>query len=194
MTDENKTEEQVEAPEETKEETKETETPVEAETATEETLTETAPEPETETESTPAPQPEAEPEVIPDDEDTSEIEGEEINRAELNRHIKPGMVVRVHEIIKDITPSGEERRRVQIFEGTVLGLKAHGIGRTMTIRKVSKGFGVEKIYPLASPTIEKVEIVKIHKVRRAKLNFLKGVIKRNRVKRRFKRKLKEVTK
>jgi len=182
------TDEQKDQDVEVKDETPETPT---EETKPEEVVVETTSE-ETPVESSPEPEPEKEPEVIPDDEDTSEIEGEEINRDELNRHIKPGMVVRVHEIIKDITPSGDERRRVQIFEGMVLGLKAHGIGRTMTIRKVSKGFGVEKIYPLASPTIEKVEIVKIHKVRRAKLNYLRGVFKRNRVKKRFKRKLKEI--
>ena len=140
----------------------------------------------------PEPAPEKEPEVIPDDEDTSKIKGEEVNRAELNRHIKPGMVVRVHEIIKDVTPSGEERKRTQVFEGTVLGLKSSGIGRTMTVRKVSKGFGVEKIYPLASPNIEKVEVVKTYRVRRAKLNYLRGVIKRGRVKKRFRRKLQEI--
>ncbi len=141
------------------------------------------------------PEPAAEmvtPEALPDDEDLSKIEGKEVVKTELNRHLRPGMVVRVHEIIMDVTPSGEERRRVQVFEGTVLGLKGGGIGRTMTVRKVSKGFGVEKIYPLASPNIEKVEVLKQLRVRRAKLNFLRGIFKRNRVKKRFRRALKEV--
>lgn len=128
-----------------------------------------------------------------EEEDLSKLKGEEIAKPELNRHIRPGMVVRVHEIILDVTPSGEERRRVQVFEGTVLGLAGHGAGRTMTVRKVSKGYGVEKIYPLASPNIEKVEVLKQFMVRRAKLGFLRGVFKRNRVKTRFRRKMREVT-
>jgi len=132
------------------------------------------------------------PDALPDTDDLSKIEGKEVVKTELNRHLRPGMVVRIHEIIMDVTPSGEERRRVQVFEGTVLGLRGGGIGRTMTVRKVSKGFGVEKIYPLASPNIEKVEVLKQLRVRRAKLNFLRGIFKRNRVKERFKRTLKEV--
>ena len=97
-----------------------------------------------------------------------------------HRSIKPGMVVRVHEIIKDTNAKGEERERVQVFEGTVLDLTGAGISRTMTVRKVSDGnFGVEKIYPLASPHVEKIEVVKQLKVRRANLGFLRrGALKR----------------
>lgn len=96
-----------------------------------------------------------------------------------HRDLKPGMVVRVHEIIKDTNAKGEERERVQVFEGTILGLNGSGITRTMTVRKVSGGIGVEKIYPLSSPHVEKVEIVKEYRTRRAKLWFLrKGKTKR----------------
>ena len=130
--------------------------------------------------------------AIEEEEDLSQLKGEEVAKPELNRHLRPGMIVRVHEIISDVTPSGEERRRIQVFEGIVLGFKGHGIGRTMTVRKVSKGFGVEKIYPLASPNIEKVEVLRQLRVRKAKLNFLRGIFKRGNVKRRFKRKLKEI--
>ncbi len=126
-----------------------------------------------------------------DTEDTSELEAKEIPRDQLNRNIRPGMLVRVHEIIKDVTPSGEDRRRVQVFEGTVLGLGGSSMGRTMTVRRVHKGFGVEKIYPLGAPTIEKIEVLKQYRTRRAKLNFLRGVFKRGKVKKRFRRKLKE---
>jgi len=99
--------------------------------------------------------------------------------------IKPGMTVRLSERIKDISPKGEERERTQVFEGIILAMGGKGIARTLTIRKVSKGFGVEKIYPINSPVVSKIELVKSAKVRRAKLNYLKNP------KRRFKRKLKE---
>jgi len=99
--------------------------------------------------------------------------------------IKSGMTVRVHEKIKDVSPKGEERERIQVFEGMVIGLRGSGTSRTMTVRKVSKGFGVEKIYPINSPAIDKVELVKTARVRKAKLGYLKNL------KRRFKRKLKE---
>ncbi len=109
---------------------------------------------------------------------------EEISAKELpNRDIRTGMVIRVHERIKDVTAKGEERERVQVFEGVVMGLSGKGISRTMTIRKDSKGFMVEKIFPLASPNIVKVEIKKQYRVRRAKISFLRGS---------FKRKLKEL--
>lgn len=99
--------------------------------------------------------------------------------------LKPGMTVRVHERIKDISPKGEERERIQIFEGIILWLKSSGISRTITVRKISKGFGVEKIYPINSPVIAKIELVKKANVCRAKLGYLKDL------KHRFKRKLKE---
>lgn len=97
--------------------------------------------------------------------------------------VQAGMIVRVHERIQDVNSKGEEKIRVQIFEGMVLGVKHGGVTQTMTVRKDSGGIFVEKIFPLASPNIEKVEIVKTHKVRRAKLHYLRS---------RFKRKMKEV--
>lgn len=99
--------------------------------------------------------------------------------------LRAGQTVRVHERIKDISAKGEERERVQIFEGILLGVKGAGISRTFTIRKISEGVGVEKIYPVASPVIAKIELVKTAHVRRAKLSFL------NNVRHPFKRKLKE---
>lgn len=100
--------------------------------------------------------------------------------------LRAGMTVRVHEKIEDVTPKGEKRIRVQIFEGIILGIRGAGVSKTMTVRKVSDGVAVEKIYPLASPVIAKIEIVKTAKVRRAKLSFLTN--KRSG----FRRKLKEV--
>lgn len=88
--------------------------------------------------------------------------------------LKPGYTIRVYQKIKELNIKGEEKERVQYFEGLIIGIK-HGqeAGGTITVRKISDGVGVEKIFPLNLPTIEKIEVKKIAKVRRAKLNFLK---------------------
>ncbi|MBI2476789.1 50S ribosomal protein L19 [Candidatus Uhrbacteria bacterium] len=98
------------------------------------------------------------------------------------RNLKPGMVVRIHEVIKDVNAKGEERERVQVFEGTILGFSGAGSSRTMTVRKISDGIGVEKIYPLASPHVQNVEVVKELRVRRAKLSFMRSDSKKRRLK------------
>ncbi len=99
--------------------------------------------------------------------------------------LKAGQTVRVHERIIDISPKGEERERVQVFEGMILGLRGAGVSKTFTIRKMSGTVAVEKIYPVNSPVISKIELVKTARVRKAKLSFLSSL------KRPFKRKLKE---
>ena len=88
--------------------------------------------------------------------------------------LKPGMTVRVYQKIKESNSKGEEKERIQYFDGIIIA-KKHGkeVGGTITVRKVSDGIGVEKIFPLNLPTIEKIQIKKIAEVRRAKLNFLK---------------------
>jgi len=93
--------------------------------------------------------------------------------------VKPGMTVRIYQKIKELNPKGEEKERVQYFEGIVIA-KKHGKekGGTITVRKVSDGVSVEKIFPLYLPTITKVEIKKEAKVRRAKLYYLKGEYKK----------------
>jgi large subunit ribosomal protein L19 len=65
------------------------------------------------------------------------------------------------------------RERVQVFEGTVLKIQGTGVRKTFTVRKISSGVGVEKTWPLHSPVVEKVEVIRHGKVRRAKLNYLR---------------------
>ncbi len=88
---------------------------------------------------------------------------------------RPGEVVKVHQRVKEMTSKGEEKERIQIFEGIVIA-RRHGNepGATFTVRKVSQGIGVERIFPLRAPTIAKVETVKRYQVRRAKLHHLRG--------------------
>jgi len=102
---------------------------------------------------------------------------EEKKTAELE--LKPGMTVRIHQKIKELNSKGEEKERIQYFEGMIIARKHNKeIGGTITVRKVSDGIGVEKIFPLNLPTIVKIEVKKIAKVRRAKLNYLKDGYKK----------------
>ena len=79
-----------------------------------------------------------------------------------------GDTVRVHVKVKE-----GSRERIQVFEGTVIAKKHGGINETFTVRRISYGVGVEKVFPLYSPVIEKVETVRRGKVRRAKLYYLR---------------------
>ena len=82
--------------------------------------------------------------------------------------ITVGDTVRVHLKVKE-----GNRERIQIFEGTVIAKKHGGIEETFTVRRISYGIGVEKVFPLHAPSIEKVEVVRHGKVRRAKLYYLR---------------------
>ncbi|NTU99138.1 50S ribosomal protein L19 [Candidatus Falkowbacteria bacterium] len=87
--------------------------------------------------------------------------------------IKPGMTVRIHQKIKELNTKNEEKERVQYFEGIIIAKRNNKLtGGTITVRKVSDGVGVEKIFPINLPTITKIELKKQAEVRRAKLYFL----------------------
>ncbi|QMU55697.1 MAG: 50S ribosomal protein L19 [Candidatus Mycalebacterium zealandia] len=80
-----------------------------------------------------------------------------------------------------------DKRRNQVFEGRVISLKGSGVRRTFTVRKVSYGVGVERIFPVNSPLINKVEVKRPGKVRRAKLYYMRGLSKKaSRIKERSK--------
>ena len=76
------------------------------------------------------------------------------------------------------------KERIQAFEGTVIARKGGGVSETFTVRKISAGVGVERIFPIHSPKIAKITVVKKGKVRRAKLNFLKNRVGGYRIKER----------
>jgi len=89
-------------------------------------------------------------------------------RTDLPR-FRPGDTVRVHVKIKE-----GDKFRIQVFEGVVIAHKNNGISSTFTVRKVSFGYGIERIFPVHSPIIEKLEVMKSGKVRRARLYYLRG--------------------
>ncbi len=83
--------------------------------------------------------------------------------------IKIGDTVKVHCRIKD-----GNNERIQVFEGTVIAKKGGGISETFTVRKVAYGVGVEKIFPVHSPNVAKIDVVRHGKVRRSKLYYVRG--------------------
>ncbi len=85
--------------------------------------------------------------------------------------LKPGYLVAVHQRIKE-----GNKERVQVFQGTVIKVNAgHDVNDMFTVRKISEGIGVEKTFPIHSPTIVKIEVIRAHKVRRAKLSYLRDL-------------------
>ena len=96
-----------------------------------------------------------------------EIEAEQLKEKVDEFHV--GDTVKVYGKIKE-----GNRERVQVFEGTVLKIQGGSNRATFTVRKISNGVGVEKTWPMHSPNVEKVEVVRRGKVRRAKLNYLRN--------------------
>ncbi|MFQ5662429.1 MAG: 50S ribosomal protein L19 [Terriglobia bacterium] len=97
---------------------------------------------------------------------------EKVSRAQLRTNLppfRPGDTVRVRVKIKE-----GDKTRVQPFEGVVIARRGKNIQETFTVRKVSFGIGVERIFPLHSPAIETIEVIRPGRVRRAKLYYLRG--------------------
>lgn len=98
---------------------------------------------------------------------------ESINAGQIRTDIpdfRPGDTVKVHAKVVEGT-----RERIQIFEGVVIARKGGGISETYTVRKISNGVGVERIFPLHTPRVEKIEVIRHGKVRRAKLYYLRAL-------------------
>ena len=96
----------------------------------------------------------------------------ELNKERLEAEVTPvkvGDTVRVHVKVKE-----GSRERIQVFEGTVIAKKHGGITETITVRRISYGVGVEKVFPVHSPSIDKIEVVRNGAVRRGKLYYLRG--------------------
>ncbi len=83
--------------------------------------------------------------------------------------LRAGMTVRVDVMIKE-----GDKSRIQAFEGMVIKVQGSGIGQTFTVRKLSNGVGVERTFPVHSPLIDKITVLRVGKVRRAKLYYLRG--------------------
>ena len=104
---------------------------------------------------------------------------QEITKEQLRTDLpafRPGDTVRVHVKIVEGT-----RERIQLFEGVVIKRRGGGISETFTVRKISYGVGVERAFPLHSPKIAKLEVVRFGKVRRAKLYYLRDFVVKKRV-------------
>ena len=102
---------------------------------------------------------------------------EKITREQLRTDIPTfnvGDTVRVHVRIKE-----GAKTRIQMYEGVVVDRNNGGIGATFTVRKISSGVGVQRTFPVHSPIIDKIEVVRRGKVRRAKLTYLKGLSAKN---------------
>jgi large subunit ribosomal protein L19 len=98
-----------------------------------------------------------------------QIENEEIaNRQKLFYDFRVGDTVRVHVRIKE-----GSKERIQVFEGVIIGRRRAGVRTSITVRKISYGIGVERIFPIHSPVVENIEFVRRGKVRRSKLYYLR---------------------
>jgi large subunit ribosomal protein L19 len=97
---------------------------------------------------------------------------QEITKSQLKDDVpvlRPGSTVKVSVKIKD-----GDKFRIQLFEGVIVGIHGRGIAETFTVRKMSSGVGVERTFPVHSPIIDKIEVVRYGKVRRAKLTYMRS--------------------
>lgn len=97
---------------------------------------------------------------------------EEVTKSQLKENrpdLRPGYLVRV-----DVRIQEGNKSRIQAFEGTVIRVQGSGIGETFTVRKVSSGIGVERTFPVHSPLVENVTVIRKGKVRRARLYYLRN--------------------
>jgi large subunit ribosomal protein L19 len=86
--------------------------------------------------------------------------------------LRAGQTVRVHQKIKETSPDGKVKERIQIFEGQIIAVKhGKGINATFTVRRIASGVGVERVFPMHAPTIAKIEVVKDARARKAKLYY-----------------------
>ena len=90
-------------------------------------------------------------------------------KSEVSEAIKVGNTIKIWVKIRE-----GERERIQVFEGTVIARKGSGVAETFTVRRLSYGVGVERVFPIHSPNVANVAIVRKGKVRRAKLYYLRG--------------------
>ncbi len=97
------------------------------------------------------------------------IEAEQFRENELDFNV--GDTVKVHTLVRE---GGKER--TQVFQGIVIGRRGRGLNATFTVRRISYGEGVEKVFPVNSPLVQSVSVDRKGKVRRAKLNYLRGRI------------------
>ena len=101
------------------------------------------------------------------------IEKEQIEKLMEGKNMptfKPGDTLRVHTKVKE-----GDRERIQVYEGVCIARKNDGLNSSFTVRKISFGEGVERVFPLYSPNVAKIEVARIGKVRRAKMYFLRAL-------------------
>lgn len=91
--------------------------------------------------------------------------------------VQTGMEIRIHQRISEQTAKGT-KERIQVYEGLVIAVRGKNESKTMTVRKISDGIGVEKIYPLTLPSIEKIELVRQLKTRHKVMSFVRDNKKR----------------
>lgn len=112
---------------------------------------------------------------------------EKITEKQIRKDIpefRVGDTVKVNIKIKEVDSKGNAKTRIQTFEGLVMAIKSAGISKTFTVRKNVGNIGAEKTFPVNSPVIDSIEVVKKGKVRRAKLNYIRSLKKTPKIKER----------